>query len=214
MTIYTFPPSLWRVSKISLTLEAFSASTPTGALNPLSYQNGPTTELARASVEIAPQDEDQWRDVAALLRKLRGKMNKVRLYDPSRPLRGAGAAGPTINVATAAAAGATSLEVYGLTASQSEALAADDVFGIGENIHFMSDAAPSNGSGEATLSFLAPLRRGVAEGDPITLPSSDPYSITGPTGLFTLMSGAAQSIVPGRTSMPLTLEFSESPDFE
>jgi hypothetical protein len=215
VTIYTFPASLWHAVSISFSLEAVSASTPTGAFNSQSYQSGPTVELTKATVQIAPLDADGYRELAALLRKLRGRLNKIRLYDPARPLRGAGAAGPTINIAADAAAGATSIEVSGLTISQAEAIAADDVIGIGENLHFVSDSTPSDSSGNATLSILPPLRSGVTAGDAVTLPSRDVDSITGPTGLFMLVTGASSlTIVPGQISQPVTLEFMESPDFD
>lgn len=207
MTIYTFPPALWKVASVTFPVMPISTSTPTSAFNPLSFQDGPTTELWLANVSITPMAADDWRDVSALLRKLRGRRNKVRLYDPSRPLRGAGAAGPTVQLAAAAAAGATSITLTGLTASQAMSLAADDLIGIGENLYAVSDNAPSDGAGEVTVSILPPLRSGVADGDPVDLDY--------PTGLFMLSNGGqGQTIVPGSISQPLSLEFVEAPDFE
>jgi hypothetical protein len=201
MTIYTFPASLWHIAQVSFTLQSLSSSSPQSAFNPFMFTDGPTTEFWQVNVTLTPQSDDDWREVAALLRKLRGRRNKVRLYDPSRALRGAGASGPTINIAADAAAGATSIEVTGLTASQAVALAADDLIGIGENLHAVSDDAPSDASGNATLSVLAPLRQGVMAGDPVTLPSSDLESVSGPTGLFQLVAGAdSQIVVPGGIS--------------
>ncbi len=213
MATLTYPESLWRCSTISFTLMAMSASTPQSAFNPLVFQSGPTVELWMPTVTIVPQDKDDLRETAALLRKLRGRLNKIRLYDPSRPLRGAGP-GPTINVAADAAAGDTSIEVYGLTPSQAVALAADDRFGVGENLYALSSPAPSDSDGHATIDFLPPLRKGLAAGDALTLAAVDARDVTAPTGLFMLTSSPAQVVVPGQISQPLTLEFAEAPDFD
>jgi len=214
VTIYTFPSSLWRVSSVNFQLQSVSASSPQSAFNPLPFVDGPTTEVWIANVTVAPDEHDGWRDLAALLRKLRGRRNKVRLYDPSRALRGAGP-GPTVNVAADAAAGATSITLGNLTPSQAVALAADDLFGIGENPYAVSDDVASDSSGEATISFLPPLRVGVAVNDPVTLADADVEDITGPTGLFMLLSGGDGLVIsPGRLSQPLNLQFIESPDFE
>lgn len=214
MTIYTFTPRLWALSSVNFPLVPQSVSSPASAFNPLVFQDGPTVELWKVTVTIVPTAEDDLRDIAAFLRKLRGRRNKVRLYDPARRLRGTGP-GPTINVAADVAAGATSMEVYGLTPSQSRALAADDRFGAGENLHALDDDAASDSDGHATISFLPPLRTGLAAGDALTLASSDAGSVTGPTGLFMLTDGGdGQTVVPGAISQPLTLNFQEAPDFD
>lgn len=214
MTIYTFTPALLRASSMNFQLVAVSASSPQSAFNPLTFVDGPTVEVWRVDMTIVPQREADWRDMAALLRALRGRRNKVRLFDPSRRLRGVGP-GPTINATAAVAAGATSISVDGLTASQAAALAADDLFGIGENLYAVTSDAPSDSGGAATISFLPPLRVGIADNDPITLPSADLESVDGPTGLFMLLSGGdGMTISPGRISAPLNLQFIESPDFE
>lgn len=207
MTIYTFPSALWKLSRVTFPVMPMSVSTPQSAFNPLTFQSGPTTELWNPSVEITPLNSNNWRDLAAFLRKLRGRLNKVRINDPSRPLRGAGALGGTAQINANAVAGATSITIRGLIASQSVALAADDMIGIGENLYAISDDASSNGSGEATVSILPPLRSGVADGDTVNL--------SYPTGLFMLVSGGnGLTIRPGQISEPLTLEFMEAPDFE
>lgn len=206
MTIITFPAALWKLASVSFPIMPMSVATPNSSFNPVSLQNGPTTELWNPSVSITPLDDDDWRDVSALLRKMRGRLNKVRLYDPSRPLRGAGAVGGTAQISAAAVAGATSITIDGLIASQTVSLAADDLIGIGENLYAISDDAPSNGSGVATVSILPPLRSGVADGDSVNL--------SYPTGLFNLTNGAGITVRPGQVSDPISLEFIEVPDFE
>jgi len=85
------------------------------------------------------------------------------------------------------------------------ALAADDLMGIGENLYMVTADGGSDGSGEATVSFLPPLRQGVAEDDVVTL-----YR---PTGLFRLVSGAAVPALAGGLSPAVSLQFAEDPDF-
>jgi hypothetical protein len=207
ITIFTFPSSLWHIASLGFTLQALSTSSPQSAFNPFMFTDGPTSEFWQVNATLVPQQADDWREVSALLRKLRGRRNKVRLYDPSRTLRGAGAVGPTINIETAAIAGATSIEVNGLIASQAVALAADDLIGIGENLFAVTDDAPSDAAGKATVSILAPLRQGVAFGDAVNL--------LYPTGLFQLVGGAdAAVVVPGDIRQPITLQFVEDPDFD
>jgi hypothetical protein len=207
VTIYTFPESLWKLASVTFPVMPISVSSPPSAFNPLQYQNSPTTELWNPSVQLTPLEADDWREVSALFRKLRGRRNKLRIFDPSRALRGAGAAGPTAQIAVDAAAGATSITIDGLTISQAVSLAADDLIGIGENLYAISDDAPSNGSGETTVSILPPLRQGVTDGDVVTL--------VNPTGLFLLRSGGeALTVRPGLISEPLSLDFIEAPDFD
>lgn len=206
MTIYTFSAALLKVSTIVFPIMPMSASTQQSAFNPLSFQNAPTVELWRPSLTIVPMVADDWREIAALIRKLRGRTNRLRLFDPSRTLRGAGGATSTINIGADAVAGATSITLKNLTVSQAVALAADDLIGIGENLYAISDDAPSDGSGEATVNILPALRQGVAVDDPVNLAS--------PTGLFMLAGDPAHAIHPGGISEPLQMEFIEAPDFE
>ena len=206
MTNYTFPSSLWKLATVNMQLKAMSASRQASAFNQTAQSDGPTVELWMATVTITPMEEDDWRDLGALIRKLRGRRNKIRLFDPSRTLRGAGP-GPTLNIDADVVAGATSLTVNGLTASQAVGLAADDVFAVGENLYAVSDDVASDSDGKATISFLPPARTGFADGDPV--------NISSPTGLFLLVDGGeGLTVLPGRISQPLTLSFVEAPDLE
>lgn len=211
--IYTFPDALWQLTSLTFTLKPLSASSPQSAFNPFMFTDGPTSEFWQVQGTIAfvegydGQAEADARAVSALLRKLRGRRNKIRLFDRSRRLRGAGAVGPVINIEVDAPAGATTITVNGLFPNQAAALAADDVIGIGENLHAVSDDAPSDATGKATLSILAPLRQGVAFGDPVNL--------LYPTGLFQLIGGAeGQTFVSPYRSLELQLQFMEDPDFD
>lgn len=207
MTIHTFPDSLWHVAQLTFTLQAISATSPQSAFNPLTFTDGPLSEFWQVSATIAAQDGDDWREVAALLRKLRGRRNKIKLYDPSRSLRGFGGASPVLNIDADAVAGATSITINGLTASKAVALAADDVIGIGDNLYAVSDDAASDIAGNATVSILPPLRQGVAVNDPV--------NTLEPTGLFQLVGGGDSGVVvPGNIRQPLSLQFMEDPDFD
>lgn len=207
MTIYTFPESLWHVTTLQFSLLPLSTSSPQSAFNPLMFTDGPTSEFWQVQATLVPQAGSDWRPVSALLRKLRGKRNKIRLYDPSRAMIGAGGASPTINVLDAAEAGATTITLYGLTASQTVALAADDLIGIGENLYAVSDDVGSDADGYATVSILPPLRSGVAYGDAVNT-----YY---PTGLFQLTEGGnSGTVIPGDIMQPITLSFIEDPDFD
>lgn len=208
MTIYTFPETLWHVTTLQFSLMSMSASSPQSAFNPIVFTDGPTSEFWQVQATLKAANSDDWRPIAALLRKLRGKRNQIRLFDPSRVnLRGAGGASPTLNVLDAAAAGATSITLYGLSASKTVALAADDLIGIGENLYAVSDDASSDADGECTVSILPPLRSGVAYGDAV--------NTLRPSGLFQLVEGGnTAAVIPGDIRQPLTLTFAEVPDFD
>src|SRR5690606_28843127 len=112
----------------------------------------------------------------------------VRLYDMqmiahvmgSQP-RGAGGAGPVVNVAADAAAGDETLVLKSLLPDQPVALMYSDQIGVGENLYPVLDSCPSDSAGEATVSLGIPLRQGAAAGDPVNLVK--------PTGLFRLTGG-------------------------
>lgn len=206
MTIYTFPDTLLHSSSTLFALRSLTAMSPQSAFNQYSATSGPVTEFWRVTVSLVPGDADTYRIIRALLHQLRGGKNIIRLFDPtSHPMRGAGASSPTVNIATDAAAGAETIVIKNMTASQTGSLKADDKIGIGENLYTVMADANSNGSGEVSVDILPALRQGVAEGDPVNLVM--------PTGLFRLMSSPDMVIVPGNLSQPLSLEFVEDPDF-
>ena len=138
--------------------------------------------------------------------KLRGGYNAARLYDHHRPMRGTGG-GPVVNIDVDGVTGDTTITLRNLTASQSAALKADDMFGVGDNLYIVTADAPSDADGKATISFLPPLRKGVAVGDAVNL--------SNPTGLFLLTNGLEElSASHTGFSSNLTLSFFEDPDVD
>lgn len=205
MSILTFGESLLHAAQVEFSLVSLTAQSPQSAFNTNSFVSGPVSEFWRVAMTIAAGDEDSYRALRALLTSLRAGRNKLRIYDPSSAsLRGAGGASPTINIGADAVAGAESITLKNLTASQTVALAADDKIGIGENLYMVVSDCASDGSGEATVSILPALRLGVAEDDPV--------DTLRPTGLFRLMSKPSMVILPGSISQPVQLEFMEDPE--
>lgn len=205
MTILTFDTTILQASSVDFSLVSLTAQSPASAFNRFSFTSGPTSEFWRAMLTIVPGKSAHWRELRALMIGLRGGRNKLRIYDPSSaPMRGAGGASPTINIAVDGEAGDESITLKNLTVSQAVALAADDKLGIGENLYTVTDDAGSDSSGEATVSILPPLRQGAAVDDPV--------NTLKPTGLFRLMSMPSIVTVPGLMNQPVSLEFMEDPD--
>ncbi|MGV3649838.1 MAG: hypothetical protein ACO1OK_00300 [Devosia sp.] len=213
MAILTPPASFCGLLSTSLMLSPIVTSSPVSSFNQRSTVSGPISEFWRAQIVLPPRkqgstSEAGWRDTAAFLMQLRGGVNLCRLFDPRRhPMRGAGSVLTTAAVASEAPAGATSVTLKGLKPSQIVALAADDHFTIGENLYTVISHAGSDLDGEATVSFLPPLRHGVATDDAVHLNK--------PTGVFRLVGGFSDLTVSftGR-AQPLSLEFFEDPVFE
>ena len=213
MAILTPPSSFCGPLNVNMMLSPIVTTSPASSFNGRQRVSGPISEFWRAVVTLkgarpGTVDDAGWRDTAAFIMSLRGGENRVRLYDPRRsPMRGAGSVTDTAAVGAAATAGATTLTLKGLIASQAVSLAADDHLSIGENLYTVTAHTGSNVSGQATVSLLPPLRYGVAENDAVSL-----YR---PTGVFRLVGGWQDLTVPhyGRAG-PLTLEFFEDPEFE
>lgn len=213
MAILTPPSTFCGPLSTTFMLSALPTTSPVSSFNQRQTVSGPLSEFWRAQVVlhgagVGMPDAPGWRDTAAFIQSLRGGENRVRLFDARRyPSRGAGGVLPTIAFAATALAGATTITVKGLIASQLVALANDDHFSVGENLYTVIGNAGSDGSGEATVTFLPPLRAGAAVNDSINL-----YK---PTGAFRLVGGFMDMAVPHyRRTQPLTLEFFEDPEFE
>jgi len=212
MAILTPPSSFCGPLSVNMMLSPIITTSPVSSFTGRTRVSGPMSEFWRAVVTLkgakpGTTDAAGWRDTAAFIMSLRGGENRVRLHDPRRsPMRGAGSVSDTAAVGAAAAAGATSLMMKGLTASQAISLAADDHFSIGENLYTVTAHTGSNSNGEATVSFLPPIRYGVSENDAIGL-----YE---PSGVFRLVGGWQDLAIPhyGRAG-PLTLEFFEDPEW-
>ncbi len=105
----------------------------------------------------------------ALLARLRGRQNRVALYDFRRPLPRGTAAGATMNVSDTAAAGSTTITLNGARAG-SAAFLEGDYLGFAGGLLIMSvTTAVSNGAGQVTVTFEPPLKRDVAAGEGVTL---------------------------------------------
>lgn len=209
MTILTPPDAFFRMTTSSFRLQPFSKRSPVSAFNQYSRVDAATAWFWKASFALPPMLDDGTNDtlaaVEAFLDRIADMSVKVRLYNVARRTFRGTAGVTTCHVDTAALAGATSLTVAGLTASQAKAVAETDMFGIGENLYRVHTAAPSDAAGKATLSFLPPLRVGAAVADVVNLAR--------PTGLFVLTGGQDTLATGlGDISAPLSLEFREDPD--
>lgn len=137
---------------------------------------------------------DYWRPLKALIGRLRGPQNAVRLWDPSRHLPLGAAAGLNLastseigdpfsdgtrfadgfgwstqsafgSVVAAAPLGARDVVMGGLVPSQAVSLAEADLFELGGWLYEVSMTASSNASGQAVVSFQPGLRAAVVPGD-------------------------------------------------
>lgn len=205
MAILTFPDALYRLAESDFALEPLVGHSEASAFNAQLYTTGPIVEVWRARVTLVPMVEADWRALRAFLFSVRGGQNLVRLHDKaSETLQGAGGSSPTVNAQAAANAGATSITLKNLTASQAIGIAAGDMLGVGENLHTATADVASDGSGHATVSILPALRLGVAANDTINLAK--------PTGLFRLTNAPSVPVRPGKFSVAVELMFNEVPD--
>lgn len=213
MAILTPPSTFCGPLSTTFMLSSLPTTSPVSSFNQRQSVSGPISEFWRAQIVLhgagaGTSAKPGWRDTAAFIQSLRGGANRVRLFDARRTkLRGSGGVLPTLALDDTYMAGATSIRVKGLIPSQTIALARDDHFSIGENLYTVIENAGSDGSGEATVNFLPPLRHGVLENDSINLNK--------PTGAFRLVGGYMDMAVPHyMTTQPMTLEFFEDPEWE
>lgn len=213
MAILNPPSSFCGPLNTTFMLSPLPTISPVSSFNQRSTVSGPISEFWRAQIVVhgtgpGSITDAGWRDTAAFLMSLRGGENRARLFDARRyPMRGAGGALPTLAVDDDYAAGVTTIRLRGLTSSQLVAIAADDHFGIGENLYTAQAHSGSDAGGKATITFLPPLRAGVANGDSV--------QTVKPTGAFRLIGGFMDMSIPHyQRSRPMTLEFFEDPEFE
>jgi hypothetical protein len=211
--IITMPDELYRTTTVRFNPLHVNTANGGSAFNPFRQVTGPSAVYWQVEMIFSISDMDTYRAFRRFVMKLRGGKVLARLYDPqattafqtSQPL-GAGGATSTINVKTAAAAGAESLTVKNLTASQATALKYGDQLGIGENLYMVEDDASSDSNGWSTLAIQPPLRMAVSEGDAINLVK--------PTGLFRLVSGGdALGTNIDKLGEAFSLNFIEEPMF-
>lgn len=215
--IITMPESLYRFTQSRFNIA--TANTVSGAsnFNPFTTVNGPSAEFWQAELSLKPRQGEDIDDLMQFILRLKGGRVLARIYDhfrtagrdrPTQPM-GAGGASTTVNVAADAAAGAEQITIKNLLPSQAVALKAMDHIGIGENLHVILNSGPSDSLGEGTFDIRPPLRKGVAEDDPINLLK--------PTALMLLTGGETDLTQRGMGhdySQPITLTFIEAPDFD
>lgn len=212
MAILTPPTTFCGPLMTAFNLAPLVTSSPVSAFNNRATVSGPMSEFWRATYTLhgaraGTPAVPGWRDTSAFIMSLRGGISTVRLFDPRRyPMRGAGSLSGLAALDDNYPAGATSIRLKGLTASQLVAVAADDHFGIGENLYTAIANSGSDGGGEATISFLPPLRAGVAENDSV--------NFVKPTAVFMFMGGYDAGVPHYGTMPSQSLEFFEQPEFD
>lgn len=137
----------------------------------------------------------QWE---AFIRRLRGMVNRTRVWDWRRetPLGPAGGA-PVVRVAAAGA----SLETEGWTPSVGGILLAGSYLGINGELKTLSQTIASDASGRATITFEPPLRG--------TAPAAGAITLTKPKALFVLTSERPTFAQQGARATGATLSFEE-----
>ncbi|WP_299640980.1 hypothetical protein [Devosia sp.] len=206
------PAELYRTSSAKFNPVYINTSAGPSNFNPISSINGPTAVFWAPEFTFAISDAETYLLYRRFVMKLRGGKVLARLFDPTMTAeifgdqpRGSGGATPTVNIALDAEAGAETITIKNLVASQATAFMSGDMLGIGENLYVVEDDCGSDAGGEATVSIQPPLRLGVAEDDPV--------NTLAPTGLFRLISGAQDLAMNlDRMGQAFTLVFQEVPD--
>lgn len=148
------------------------------------------------SVTTPPLTAANRATMRAFVASLRGQAGRVVMPDHSYTRRGTQSAAVSVNGASQVG---SSLIVDGGTASAT--LLAGDYIGVDGYLHLIVSDATFNGSGQATLSIVPPLRRSPADNATVT--------VTNPTARFVLTGNTAGwSNQPGGISS-FTLEFIE-----
>jgi hypothetical protein len=206
MAIYTFPSALMLAASLKFNLRPFQTRPGLSPFTAAAVTSGPIAEFWQVELTTPELTATEFRSLRAFCLKLRGQQNQVRFWDRSAPLQGAGGATSTINVKTEAAAGATSVTLKNLLASEATTLAADDRIGIGSNLYMVAGSASSDVNGEATVEILPPLRKAVAADDPVN--TLDPMAV------FVLADGLdTLERLPSLRAAPVQLIFAEVPDY-
>ncbi|CAN7585935.1 hypothetical protein LJR016_004321 [Devosia sp. LjRoot16] len=214
--IITMPDALYAFSELAFNLVTVNTASGPSAFNPIASVNGPSAEYWEVEMTFVPLTGDDLDEMERFISANRGGKVLVRIYDKRRAAfggrsqpRGAGGAGPVINVAADVAGGAETVTFKNLTPSRAVALKAMDQFRVGENLYRIQDSGASDVGGEGTFSFRPAARHGWAEDDPVALVL--------PTGLFRMVGGETGFGIgnsPRLISRPLTLNFREDPDFD
>jgi len=149
----------------------------------------------KAQFRLADFEEADATLVQVMLMQLRGRVNRLALYNLARPLpRGTIAGTPLVNGASQTG---TSLAIDGCTVGTT--LKKGDFFSVNGELKMATADSTVNGSGQMTLTFEPPLRAAPDDNDAITT--------TRPTALFMLESDEQMwSTKPGvRTDFTISL---------
>lgn len=210
--IITMPVELYRVAAAKFNPVYLNTLSGPSSFNPVTSTSGPSAVFWAPEFTFAISERPDFLLYRRFAMKLRGGKVLCRLSDPTmwaevfgdQP-RGSGGASPTVNISAAASAGAETVTLKNLVASQATAFLAGDMLGIGENLHVIEDDCASDGDGKATVNIQPPLRLGVAVDDAV--------NTVRPTGLFRLISGAQDLAMDfNRLGQAFTLVFQEVPD--
>ena len=132
----------------------------------------------------------QARDWHGFLVSLNG-LEGTFTYGPVQHATPSGTQAADIALRSAAAIGAQSIEVDGMTASAT--LLRGDMISIASRLYMLTEDATANGSGEADLTLSHPLRAAAANNDTVT--------ILNPVGTWRLSDpNVVRQIVPGGVS--------------
>lgn len=215
--VISMPASLYVFGSARFNLVTLNTTTDPNAFAPMARVTGPSVAFWRAELNFRPREgRTDIDELMGFVMRLKGGRVLARIFDPFRVARagetqprGSGGTGPVVNIAADAEAGAETITLTGLVASQAAALRMMDQLGIGENLHAVTASGPSDADGDGTFSIWPPLRRGVAEGDPVDL--------VAPTGRFRLVKGGEDLTQFGRGhtyAEALSLSFVEEPDID
>lgn len=162
----------------------------------LSY---PSASIWRMSVDIHPQDTPYAGEWRAFFMKLRGRENWFKCPMPQYPGPSTGYTG-SCEVDGGGQAGFT-LNLKSMTPN-ADVLAAGDFFTVVDQCFVADEDVTADGSGEASVSFDAPLRTSPVDGATVTLAS--PYFLCAST-----TSTAARWMSSGAMRQSFTFEGAE-----
>lgn len=120
----------------------------------------------KARYELVPMRRATFAELQSILIKLKGRVNRVNVYDPDATSPRGSVAG-TILVNGGSQTG-TSLDCDGFANSTTGLFLPGDYFEVNNELKMVTASVDSNGSGEATIQFEPPLRASPADNAQIT----------------------------------------------
>lgn len=200
MTTYTWPPGPGyeprEASLVVQHLQAFTESALSG------YTQTFTRPGSRFGwrYDFSNSSEDNRRALEAFVMRLRGRENRVRLWDMKHPRPAGTCALGGVTVAAPVAAFAYAMQLQGVGAGAT--LKAGDWFATTTQLHRVVEDDTANAGGVISIQFEHATRYAVGTGTAITLDK--------PTALYTLASSQIElPRVAGLAAAPFSLEFIE-----